>query len=80
MVQTENRFTAKGNVMSGNDSKLIKLNADFVRDGKVITRHRILVVETRDLIRGVADAYAQLRLEHPEMPAWDVELSLHRSN
>lgn len=60
--------------------QITTLEAEFMRGGKVVTRHRIMVVATRDLVRGVADAYELLRQEHPEIPPWDIELSLHRSN
>jgi hypothetical protein len=57
-----------------------KLNIEFLRrDGKMITRHTIFVRAEGDLERGIGEAYARFRREHPDQSAFDPEVSIRRA-
>ena len=54
----------------------VSMRIEFTRNGAIITRFPVTIRAAGDLFTGMMRAFEQLRREHPNLGASDVEVSI----
>ena len=58
----------------------VSMRIEFSRDGAILTRFPVTIRAAGDLFTGMMRAFEQLRREHPNLGASDVEVSITHRN
>jgi len=58
----------------------VSMRIEVTRDGAILTRFPVMIRAEGDLFTGMKQAFEKLRREHPNLGAWEVEVSIKQHN